>query len=187
VSSANLKNVAIFVGLVALGLSTRFVPYVTTLESWNLNAVAAVALFAGFYFRNPVVALTAAALPMLLGDAVLSPYHSLEMVANYVGLLLPVLVGPVLRRRLNVTSVAAASLGSSAFFFLLSNAAYWWANLPHTWAALLKAYADGLPFYKGTIAGNLIFTLVLFGTYAIALQRGWLEDKEAQAAPVATG
>lgn len=185
-SSSNLKNVAIFVGLVAIGFSTRMVPYVTSFQSWNLNAVAAVALFAGFYFRNPVVALAAAALPMLLGDAALVRYHSLEMVANYVGLLLPVFIGPLLRRRFNAISVGAASIGSSVLFFFISNTAYWWANKAHTTAELLQAYAAAVPFYRGTLAGNLLFSAILFGTYALAWHRGWLAEEETAASSVAS-
>jgi len=178
VNSQNGKNVVIFLGLVALGFATRMIPYVTSVQSWNLNAVMAIALFAGFYFRNPIVALAAAALPMLLGDAAIVRYHSLEMVANYLGLLLPVFIGPLLRRRFSATSVGTSTIGASLIFFIVSNTAFWWANKPHTSAELLLAYSAGVPFFRGTLAGNIVFSAMLFGAYAIALHRGWLTKEQ---------
>jgi hypothetical protein len=181
VNSQIVKNVIIFLGLIALGFATRMVPYVTSFQSWNLNAVMAIALFAGFYFRSPIVALAAAAFPMLLGDLAIVRYHSLEMVANYVGLLLPVFIGPILRQRLSVTSVGTSTIGASLIFFFVSNTAFWWANKAHTSAELLLAYSAGIPFFRGTLAGNVVFSAMLFGTYAIALQRGWLTEEQQAA------
>ncbi|HTL09525.1 MAG TPA: DUF6580 family putative transport protein, partial [Chitinophagaceae bacterium] len=57
-------------------------------------------------------------------------------------------------------------------FFVLSNMATWSGlagprglNRPFTIEGLLMALNDGLPFYKGAIAGTLFFSTLLFGGY----------------------
>ena len=173
------KDVIVFFALIILGVSTRMIPYVTSLQTWNLNAVTAIALFAGFYFRNPIIALCVPVLTMLFGDMLIVPYHYGEMTVGYVALLAPVLVGPLLRKRFSVVSVGLSALGASVVFFIISNAAYWWFNMPHTSAGFVQAYLNAMPFFRGTLVGNLAFTGLLFGTYAIAAQRGWLGEQVA--------
>ena len=185
VNVRNWKAGFVFVGLVALGLATRFVPYLTPLESWNLNAVTAIALFAGFYFRNPVVAFAAPALTLLLGDTLLKTYDLRMMAVVYAAQLLPVLFGPWLRAKLGVVRVGGSALAASVVFFFASNTAYWWCYMPHSSGNLMKAFVDGVWFYRGTLLGNLGFTAALFGTYALALNAGWLTTEKPQAKAVA--
>jgi hypothetical protein len=181
VNSQFWKDVMVFVALVALGVATRMVPYYTSLESWNLNAVAAIALFGGFYFRNLLVAFAAAALPMIVGDAIIQKYDVRMMAVIYVALLLPVLLGPWLREKLGPVRIGLGSLAAAILFFVVSNGAYWWCYHSHTFAELTKTYTEAVPFFRGTLLGNLAFSALLFGLYALAANRGWIVVAKPQA------
>lgn len=177
------KDALVFLALVTLGVVTRLIPYYTPVESWNLNAVAAIAVFSGFYFRNWMVALVAAALPMLVGDAIIQKYDMRMMALIHASQLLPVFLGPWLREKLGLARIGIAALAASIVFFVVSNGAYWWCYKAHTTAELTKAYVDAIPFFRGTLLGNLAFSAVMFGVYAVAVHRGWIADAKPQAEP----
>ena len=189
------KDVSVFAALVTLGVATRLVPYATSLGSWNFNAIGAIALFAGFYFRNYVVALAAAGLPMLVGDAIIGycnyggtqvgQYPIQELAANYVFLLAPVFLGPWLRTRFHALSIGAAAIGSAVFFFIGSNFVYWLCNEPLTTSALVASFVKAVPFFRGTFIGNLLFAALFFGTYALVSGRAAVTEAKPQTEPAA--
>jgi hypothetical protein len=76
-----------------------------------------------------------------------------------------VLLGSLLKDRLNVALLAGASLAGSVGFFLVSNFAVWaiaqW--YPRTLAGLGACYVAGLPFFRNGIAGDLVWSALLFG------------------------
>ena len=61
--------------------------------------------------------------------------------------------------------VGGAALASSVSFFVVSNFAVWaaWNMYPKTFAGLMTCYDAGLPFFRRTVAGDLLFTAVMFG------------------------
>jgi hypothetical protein len=61
--------------------------------------------------------------------------------------------------------VGSASLASSVSFFVVSNFAVWacWNMYPKTFAGLMACYDAGLPFFRRGIAGDLVFTALMFG------------------------
>jgi len=69
--------------------------------------------------------------------------------------------------------VGGAGLTSSVSFFIVSNFAVWavWSDLyPKTLAGLMTCYAAALPFFRHTLAGDLVYTALIFGVpAAIAL------------------
>ena len=51
---------------------------------------------------------------------------------------------------------------------LRTNFAFLYGNAyPHTWTGIISAYVNGLPFLRGTMAGDLGYGLFLFGTYEL--------------------
>lgn len=80
-----------------------------------------------------------------------------------------------LRKKTSGQRIVAASLSSSALFFLVSNFGVWAESTmyPKTVAGLLGCYTAGLPFFGNTILGDLFFSAVLFGGYAWAVQRNF--------------
>jgi hypothetical protein len=85
-------------------------------------------------------------------------------------------------RKTNAANIAFAAIWSGVIFFLISNFGVWLFNThyPKTLAGLGACYWMAIPFYKGevtgsfllnSIAGNLFFSCVLFGAYALIKQR----------------
>lgn len=60
-----------------------------------------------------------------------------------------------------------AAVAGSLVFFLLTNFGSFLTDpmYPKTAAGLMSAYAMGLPFLGNTIAGDLVFSGVLFGAF----------------------
>ncbi len=64
-------------------------------------------------------------------------------------------------------------IGSSGFvagtlFFLVTNFAFFYKEYAHNWAGIMLAYTNGLPFLRGTIIGDVGYTVALFAAYELA-------------------
>ena len=59
-------------------------------------------------------------------------------------------------------------------FFLVTNFAYWvfMGIYPKTWAGLMECYAQGLPFYRAMIAGDLFYLSIVLACWAAATAYG---------------
>ena len=78
-------------------------------------------------------------------------------------------LGWLLREKHNVARIAAASLTGSIAFFLISNLATFvqYDIYPHTWSGLATCYAMGVPFFRNSVAGDLLYALAMFATPAM--------------------
>jgi hypothetical protein len=78
-------------------------------------------------------------------------------------------------KKIKLTNVLGFSLLAPTAYFLVSNLGVWIGNggfgRPKTLSGLMQCYADGLPFYQGSLAATVIFCGVLFGGYV------WLTRK----------
>lgn len=184
----------VFAGLVAAGAGAR----IFFRDLPNFAPIAAIALFSGYFFRSPAAALAAPLTAMLASDVVIGGYQWQMMIVVYAMLALPVAFRLPLRRWLRVekqqstrnTLTACAgllgcSLLSSLLFFLATNFAWWpWNDLyEHNIAGLLRSYANGLPFFRHTLAGDALFAVALFGGYALAINLGWVHAHRAALEP----
>lgn len=160
-----IRALAVFLGLIALGAGSRLF-----FKDWiaNFNAVTAVALFAGFYFRNWVVALVVPLASMVISDFGILNYDAEVRSAVYLGLVLPLVFRPFLRTKLSPLRVGVSSISSSVLFFLISNLAVWHAWRVHSVQELVRCYIEALPFFQTSLTSDLIFSLTLFGVYVIA-------------------
>ena len=68
-------------------------------------------------------------------------------------------------------TLAGAAIASSLLFFVVVDFGIWLMGdmYPRTFAGLVACYTAALPFYRNQVAGDLLFTAVLFGAYALAL------------------
>ncbi|MCB9637946.1 MAG: hypothetical protein H6727_03465 [Myxococcales bacterium] len=169
----------VVIAMLAIGVAGRLLPHPP-----NVAPIASVALFAGFYFSRRGMAALLPLSAMLISDLFLGVYNIRIAAVVYVAFLLPVVWGPWLRGEvtlsarwswlrpvLGVARVAGAALAGSVAFFLLSNLAVWGfsATYPHTTEGLVACYVAALPFFHYTLLGDLAYTTVLFGGYAMAL------------------
>jgi hypothetical protein len=164
-------------GIAAVGIlaaASTFLP--ESLRPWNFAAIGAVALFAaarlGFL---PALAIVAVAL--VVKDLGMYVRHGFEpyplswvFFAGYaaIGWLF-------LRKTESPVAIGLAALSASIVFFLASNFVSWLEQAypyGYSFAGLLDCYSAAIPFYRGTITGDLLYSGAFFGLHA-ALSRAY--------------
>jgi anaerobic C4-dicarboxylate transporter len=80
------------------------------------------------------------------------------------------LAGIFILKKINPQRVIAGALTSTAIFFLVSNFGCWIGNTSYAQdlGGLMTCYVAGIPFLKGTLLGDLFYSGVLFGMFALA-------------------
>jgi hypothetical protein len=90
----------------------------------------------------------------------------------YFSITLITFIGMYVKRNMNVQSVMIGSLVSSVLFFMITNFAVWIAyNYDQGFNGLVSTYIMGIPFFAHTIAGDLFFNGILFGSFYFAQKR----------------
>ncbi|TSC96742.1 MAG: hypothetical protein CEN88_284 [Candidatus Berkelbacteria bacterium Licking1014_2] len=150
--------------LLILALVTRFLPHPA-----NFTAVGAVALFAGYYIKDKRLALILPLLAMALSDWLIGFYYWPIMGSVYLSFVATGALGIFSRRWRWWSSIFFAAV-SAVIFFLITNWAVWqFGNwYPHTTDGLWLCYLAGLPFFKPTLLGNLVYTAALFSLAELA-------------------
>jgi hypothetical protein len=132
----------------------------------NFTPIAAIALFGASRFEGRWTAVLAPFAALLLSDLILG-FHS-QMPAVYFAFFLVVVLGFVfVRDTRSVPAIAGTSLLGSMVFFFVTNFSVW-AQIemyPKTAEGLTACFIAALPFLRNSIAGDLMFTGVLFGAW----------------------
>jgi hypothetical protein len=150
-------------GMILMAAASRLIPHPP-----NFTPVAAMALFGGAYVSDRRLAFGLPLAALLLSDAVLGFYHG--MIWVYGSFALMVCLGLQLRSRRQWLPIAVAAVASSVLFFILTNFGAWVSDglYPRTFGGLGACYVAAIPFFQNTIAGDLIYTALLFGGFALA-------------------
>jgi len=167
---------------IAAAAALRLVPHPP-----NFSPIDAMALFSGTYLARRWVAFAAPLAALLLSDLILGFYPG--MLFQYAAVVLIALLGMAALSRVTLARLVVAALASSVLFFLVSNFGVWLAGgmYPKTLAGLGACFVAAVPFFQNTVAGDLFYTALLFGGFALAehfLPR--LREGEPQPAQVAT-
>jgi hypothetical protein len=156
--------------LVALCVVFRVLPHPP-----NVAPIGATAVFAGRTLK-PWMALGLVAIAMFAGDVALArlrgyPVFTPATPFVYGGFFAQALLGRLLRSKKGGT-VGAAALGSIAFF-ILSNFGIWTmeGTYPHTATGFFACYVAAIPFFGGTLAGDIVWTVILSALYRMTAKR----------------
>ena len=152
----------LWIGMVVVGASARLLPH-----PWNFTPMMAIGLFAGSHARKLSTGVLATLFALALSDAVLGFYPGFWYV--YGAALIPVLLGRLIRNRSGAVVIAAAVFVSSFSFFLITNSVAWATDglYPLTIGGLSECYLAGIPFYRNQVLGDAVYTVAIFGGYAI--------------------
>ena len=152
----------VLLSAIAAAAALRLVPHPP-----NFTPIGAMALFSGAYLGRRWLAFAAPLGALLLSDLVLGFYP--ELVFVYVSVAATVLVGWVLAARKTALRIASAALGTSLLFFLLTNFGVWLVMdyYPKSLDGLAACYVAAIPFFQNSVAGDLFFSGLLFGGYAL--------------------
>lgn len=140
-------------------------------EIWNFTPIIAMSLFSGAEIRDKRFAFLVPLIAMLITDVFLGFYTGI--LVTYSALMIITAFGFLLRNRVNVFSVILGSLGASVIFFLVTNFALLYPTTlyPHTLQGIMASYTAGIPFFKNALAGDLIYSGILFGSYELVLKK----------------
>ena len=136
----------------------------------NVAPITAMALLSGALLPRRwtfVVPLSA----MLVSDLVIGFYSLPVMLVVYGAFAVSNVIGLWLRKRQSLGRIFGASLLGSTVFFVLTNTAVWafQAMYPHSVSGLIQAFVAGLPFFRNTVIGDLGFSAIFFGVYAVGM------------------
>ena len=165
---------------ILLAAATRLVPH-----AWNFAPMGAMALFGAAHLEQKRYAFILPLLAVWLSDlflnnVVYSQYYPTftwfgeGVLYLYGAYALIALTGTQLfKKAVNLPLVLGGALSASAIFFVVSNLGCWVGSSMYSqdMLGLVACYAAGLPFVGGTIAGDLLFSGLLFGGFALAQSR----------------
>lgn len=160
---------------VGLAIAARLLPHPP-----NFTPLAALGLFAGSVSLRPKLVGIAILAAMLVSDLFLG-FHPL-MPVIYGCLLANIAIGAFFVRggrdskfsfNLNSTGrIFAGSLMGSVLFFVVTNFAHFLAFYPMTGSGLMSCYTAAIPFFQYTVTGDLVYSGVLFGAFALSMVPG---------------
>ena len=134
----------------------------------NFSPIAAMALFSGTYLPKRPLAFAAPFGALILSDAILGGFYP-GMNFVYLSFGLTVLIGWAVAKRKTALTIAGAAVASSVLFFVLTNFGMWLFSgfYPRSYEGLVACYVAAIPFFQNTLAGDLLFTALLFGGFAL--------------------
>ncbi len=165
-SDNKTKFIAVAVLLAAV---SRLLPH-----PLNFTPIGAMALFGGTYLTDKRKAFAIPLLALFISDILLAVFTSSQLF--YPGILwvygsfaLITTLGFYLRKLVQRQTIMVCSLVGSLIFFFVTNFGMWLFSgfYPVTTAGLIDCYIKAIPFFGGTIMGDLFYNLILFGAYSI--------------------
>ncbi|HEY2395659.1 MAG TPA: DUF6580 family putative transport protein [Rudaea sp.] len=163
---------AILIAMVALAVGVRLlIHFVPGALPYNFTPVEAIALFGGAYFSDRWLAFIVPLGAMLLADLVIGLHPMLPVI--YACIAASVVLGFGLRNRVSVLRVAGFGVAGSLLFFVVVSFVEWlFGDTEYCRAGIVPCYVAALPFLKNWLAGTLVWSALLFGSFEL-LKRGW--------------
>ena len=151
--------------IIACGIY-RLLPHVS-----NITPIGAMALAGGMYFQKRIMAFILPIITLYASDLILNNtifatgnsgfvWFSDYMITVYGAFLLTVVLGIALKNKATSSKIIGGTLIASILFFFITNIGSWASPLsiyPKTLTGLWAAIIAGVPFFRNTMLGNLIF------------------------------
>lgn len=146
------------------------------LHLWNFAPVAALGLFSGAVLKDKRAAFLLPIGAQLLADLYFQlftqtpGFYGVSQLFVYVAMALVTLFGTSMGKP-NAAKVGGYALAASGIFFLISNLGVYFTGM---WgngiSGLAKTFVMAVPFYQGTLIGDVLFSALFFGVYALVQQ-----------------
>ena len=162
----NKSRFIVLAGMILGAAASRWIPHPP-----NLTPIAAIGLFGGAQFGDKRVAFLVPLAGLFLSDLALGFYAITAVV--YASFALTVCLGFWVRRRRSVRRISLGVLAGAILFFALTNFGFWAIDnsYPKTLAGLIDCYVAGIPFFRNMLLGDLLYSTLLFGGFALAESR----------------
>ncbi len=175
----NTNKINIRIGVLALFILlaafSRMIPHML-----NFSPLGAIGLFGAAYFTKKwhafLIPIAATWLSDLFINNVIYAQYYPKFTWFYEGFywqygsyLLIALAGIFIFKKVSTSRVIFGALASTSIFFLVTNFACFPGNPTYTqnFGGLMTCYAAGIPFVKATLLGDLFYSGVLFGSFAL--------------------
>ena len=178
----SIKKVDIrFVTLIAIIVVAAFSRLVPHLP--NFSPLGAIGLFGAAHFSKKwqaiAIPLSATWLSDLyINNVIYAQYYpqftwlSQGFYWQYGSYVLITIAGMLIFNKITPTRVLGGALTSTAIFFAVSNFGCWpGSSYPQNIPGLMQCYVAGIPFLKGTLLGDLFYSTLLFGSFALAQKK----------------
>lgn len=167
--------------MIFLAALSRFIPHPP-----NFTPLGAIALFGAAYFAQKHWALLIPLIAWWGSDIALNNlvyakqypeyYQGFSWMgypAGYLCLGLIVVMGWFFLKKVNTLRVLGTATLAAVLFFLVTNFASMIADPIYTkdFNGLLQSYIAGIPFFRNTLLGNLVYSAALFGVYEYVVLR----------------
>ena len=173
-----------------IGVAAIRIPNAAQLtSSWaNFTPIGAMGLFGGAYFTSKWKAYAFPLLTLLVSDLVINHfvfdgkygimYSKWYIIYGVFALI--VFFGKILIKKVNAQNVILASIVAALSHWLIADFTVWIGGgtdlrtmlpLAKNWAGLMQCYAQGFPFMKNFLMGNLVYSGILFGAFQFAQWR----------------
>jgi hypothetical protein len=162
----NKTRFTVVAGLILAATASRFIPH-----PLNFSPIGAIALFGGAQLSDKRTAFLVPLTALFLADLVTGLHVLIPFV--YGSFALTVCLGFWLRRDRNPLRVTAAVLAGAFLFFVITNFGVWalLGTYPNTPSGLVACYLAALPYFQNTLLSDLLYSLLLFGSFALAEHR----------------
>ncbi|WP_061295519.1 DUF6580 family putative transport protein [Leptospira interrogans] len=162
------KSLIVF-SLILIAVASRYLPHPA-----NFTPILAISLFAGAHFASKKLSLFLPVCALLISDLLIG-FHD-QMIPVYGISLLLVVAGWRLRISSSVSKIAFWSLSGSVLFFLVTNFYVWLAGYySYDLNGLVQCFIMAVPFFQNSLLGDLFYTTVLFGGFALIEKIGWMK------------
>lgn len=162
----NKLRLVILATMILAAAASRLIPH-----PFNFTPIAAIALFGGVQFSSKRAAFLVPLTGLFLSDLVFGFYAISPMV--YGSFALTVCLGFWVRHRCSAQRIAFAAVAGAILFFVLTNFGVWAIDslYPKTAAGLLDCYVAAIPFFRNALLGDMAYSALLFGAFALAEHR----------------
>ena len=165
--------------MILLAALSRLVPHPA-----NFAPIGGMALFGAAYYGKrpwayivPIVSMWIS--DLILNNVVYGAYFDRFVwfysgsVFTYGAFALIVAFGTVALRKVRIPALIVSAPAASTIFFLVSNFGVWFSGnmYPKSFDGLIACYTAGIPFFKNTVLGDLVYTGALFGAFEFGMRR----------------
>lgn len=173
----NIRS-GILAAMILIAAFSRIIPHMP-----NFSPLEAIGLFGAAHFQKKWLAFLVPVAATWLSDLFINNVIYAQYYAKftwfyegfywqYGSYLLITLAGLFIFKKVKTQRIFTGALASTAIFFLVSNSGCLPAsNYPKNFGGLMQCYAAGIPFLKGTFLGDLFYSAVLFGSFALAQKK----------------
>ena len=165
-------------GVIIAAALSRVIPHPP-----NFAPIGALGIFGGIAIKDKKFAFIFPLGALFLSDLVLQlftntlGFYGAEQIFVYLAIMITTFLATRIKKA-NPTNILLACVWTGVIFFALSNFGVWVAHnyYPHTAAGLAQCYGQALVFYHNDLysnfalnlfAGNVFFSAIMFGAYAL--------------------